>query len=180
MNIVVTFFIAISLSMDAFSLALSLGMRGLKPKDIWFLSLTVGLFHFLMPFIGTILGHIFYYGVHADANMLAGVIFLYIAYQMYKEYKTGEDVDFKMGIVGSVLFAVGVSLDSFGVGFALRLTGMNIVRSFSVFSLMSFSFTYLGLRLGKVFNIVLGNYSILLGSIIMCILSLLNFCHFLF
>ncbi len=180
MNIVVVFFIAISLSLDAFSLALSLGMRGLSSKDILILSSTVGISHFIMPFLGTILGHVFAYGVHADANMLAGVIFIYIAIQMFKEYRSEEVIDFKMGFVGAALFAIGVSLDSFGVGFALRLEGADIIKSFSLFTLASFSFTYIGLRLGKVLNSILGDYSILLGSFIMSILALLNFCHFLF
>ena len=50
--------IAISLSMDAFSLALAYGTLNLNKKDIYKLSLTVGVYHFIMPLLGLFLGSI--------------------------------------------------------------------------------------------------------------------------
>ena len=44
--------VAISLSMDAFSLALAYGTLGLGPKMLFKISLSVGLFHFFMPLLG--------------------------------------------------------------------------------------------------------------------------------
>ena len=62
MNIMNSFFIiiliAISLSMDAFSLSLAYGMEGINNKNKLFLSLTVGIYHFIMPLIGLILSNI--------------------------------------------------------------------------------------------------------------------------
>ena len=48
--------IGISLSMDAFSLALAYGISGITKKEIIILSLIVGIFHFCMPLIGLALG----------------------------------------------------------------------------------------------------------------------------
>ena len=44
--------IGISLSMDAFSLALVYGMAGLSSEEKILLSIIVGLYHFIMPLIG--------------------------------------------------------------------------------------------------------------------------------
>ena len=48
MNIILIFIIAISLSMDAFSLALAYGTISLSKKEINILSIVVGIYHFFM------------------------------------------------------------------------------------------------------------------------------------
>ena len=48
--------IAIALSMDTFSLSLSLGTYNISYKKIFQIALTVGLMHFLMPLFGDFLG----------------------------------------------------------------------------------------------------------------------------
>ena len=48
--------IAVSLSMDAFSLSLVYGTLNLEKKTIILQSLIVGLFHFFMPRIGIYVG----------------------------------------------------------------------------------------------------------------------------
>ena len=50
--------IGISLSMDAFSLALIYGMQGIQAKSKINLSLIVGIYHFIMPLIGLSFGTI--------------------------------------------------------------------------------------------------------------------------
>ena len=85
--------------MDAFSLALSIGTLGLTKKEIITLSSIVGAFHFFMPLIGTMVGRIFVSNVHVDANILAGIIFMYIAIQMFKDFKSGEEEIFKLSLL---------------------------------------------------------------------------------
>ena len=86
---------------------------------------------------------------------------------MFKDFKKEDEV-FKLSILGALLFAIGVSLDSLCVGFALQLDWI------------SAGFTYLGLSLGGVLNSLVGEYSVLVGAAIMAILGILNFCQFLF
>ena len=57
MNIILVFLIAISLSMDAFSLALAYGTNSLNKKEIRTLSTIVGIYHFFMPIIGMLIGN---------------------------------------------------------------------------------------------------------------------------
>ena len=56
MHLFFLFLIAISLSMDAFSLSLAYGTLNLKKKEIHRLALMVGIFHFVMPLFGHLFG----------------------------------------------------------------------------------------------------------------------------
>ena len=51
------FFIGIALSMDAFSIALSIGTNNLSKKSIGLTITLVGLMHFIMPQLGLMLGN---------------------------------------------------------------------------------------------------------------------------
>ena len=61
MNVIITtIIVGVSLSMDAFSLALAYGTYGLKNKEKIILSIIVGCFHFFMPLIGLVLGNLIF------------------------------------------------------------------------------------------------------------------------
>ena len=55
-QLLIYFFIAIGLSMDAFSLAIAYGTNNIEKKKILILSISVGLFHFFMPVLGSLIG----------------------------------------------------------------------------------------------------------------------------
>jgi putative Mn2+ efflux pump MntP len=162
--------------MDAFSLALSIGTMGFSLKNAFLLSFCTGIFHFFMPIFGSILGATFINHFHINTAFLSGIIFTYIALCMLKEFKEDDEKPFVMNLTSTLIFALGVSLDSFGVGFVLQ--GANRLISPLIFSGFSFSFTFLGLELGKALNKIIGRISILLGALIMIILALLNFVNF--
>ena len=70
-----TLLIGISLSMDAFSLALVYGMTGMKNKEKLLLSLIVGVYHFIMPLIGLIFGTILNKINVISIDIIASLIF---------------------------------------------------------------------------------------------------------
>lgn len=99
---------------------------------------------------------------------------------MFKDFKEDKKEDFRMNIIGIIIFALGVSLDSFGVGFVLDLSGFKVVLVPLIFTIFSFSFTFVGLLLGKKLSNMVGVYSELGGASIMFLLAMVNFCKFLF
>lgn len=179
MNYFFIILIAISLSMDAFSLALSIGTLSLPKGSFMKLSTIVGVFHFFMPLLGSLVGSLFIKYFHVDGHLLSSVIFFYIAIMMFKDFINDEVEEIDINIFGMIIFAFGVSLDSFGVGVALQRKFSNLLVSFAIFTISSFSFTYIGLKLGSLLNNLVGKYSILLGSSIMIILAIINLCQFL-
>lgn len=171
--------IAISLSMDAFSLALSVGTI-IKNKRKWALiSGIVGIFHFFMPLIGASLGYLFMTNLHIQADFLESIIFFYIAIVMFKDFKKEDDENIDLSFFGIFIFAFGVSLDSFGIGFTFSMDFIRMLLAVSIFAIISASFTFMGLMFGDKLQKRIGDYSILFGALIMSILAIINFCQLL-
>lgn len=99
---------------------------------------------------------------------------------MFREYKSDEEMNFEMKAWGILIFAISVSLDSFGVGFTFSEGISKVMQYTSIFALFSFAFTFLGLLLGKGLNRLVGNFAILFGAGIMSIMALSNFINFWF
>ena len=83
MNIILIFIIAVSLSMDAFSLSLAYGTISMQKKDVNLLSIIVGVYHFFMPILGMVIGKIMYDVVHLSGNFIILIIFSFIGIIIY-------------------------------------------------------------------------------------------------
>ena len=92
------FFIALSLSMDAFSLSLAYGSSYLKKKDLYLIPTIVGLFHFFMPIIGSFIGTSILQIVKISPNILVGIILILIGINMC--IKKEEELDETTGTIG--------------------------------------------------------------------------------
>lgn len=146
-NILIYFFMAVGLSMDAFSLALAYGTTKIPITKKIILSLTVGTFHFFMPKLGALLGTELLLNYIARANYLVGIIFIILALEMFfsrKDKKGGTITN----IISIIIFSFTVSIDSFSVGIALSLTTRNIDVACLIFAIVSAAFTFLGVELG--------------------------------
>ena len=71
----VTILLGISLSMDAFSLALGYGTQGIGKKNEILLAVIVGVFHFFMPLIGLFIGNAIYQYFVFNFDLVVGIIF---------------------------------------------------------------------------------------------------------
>ncbi len=165
------FIIGISLSMDAFSLALLYGTYGFSFKNQLMLSIIVGFFHFVMPLIGLWFGNnIFRYFIFS-ANLAVGVIFSIIGIEMILSIRRDEDVKIFSSIWGYLLFGFTVSIDSLTTGIGLSAITSTYFMACFMFMVCSGLFTYLGLRLGNQLNMSFGKYASLFGGIIMVVLG---------
>ena len=70
MNIILIFIIAISLSMDAFSLSLAYGTISMSKKEINVLSIIVGIYHFFMPILGMLIGSFVFNVLNINQNII--------------------------------------------------------------------------------------------------------------
>ena len=173
MDIILLFLIAISLSMDAFSLSLAYGTINLSKKNINLLSIIVGIYHFFMPIIGMFLGNYIIQFIHIGEDIVILIIFSLIGINMILESrKEKEDVK-SMKLSEMLLFGFAVSIDSFSVGIGLNNISNNTLLCSSIFSITSFIFTYLGLKLGKIINLIIGKLATLIGGITLIILGII-------
>lgn len=173
MSLYIIIVIAVSLSMDAFSLSLAYGTLNLEKKYILKLSVIVGIYHFFMPLIGLKLGNIIENIINVNPNLITLIVLSYIGIEMIIEsFKKQEKVK-KMNLKELILFGLAVSIDSFSTGIGLNTITQNYIASVTIFSLTSFIFTYLGLILGKKINNIIGKISTLIGGIILIIIGIM-------
>jgi len=174
-NFLTSLIIGISLSMDTFSLSLLYGTQGIKNKTKVILSIIVGIYHFIMPLIGLLIGQIINNYIIINLNILVGIIFLIISLQMIiSTYKKEEELP-TLSILGLFIFGLSVSIDSFSTGIGLEVINTNHIQAASIFSITSFIFTYTGLNLGNILNKKFGKYATIIGGIILLILSITYF-----
>ena len=147
-QILIYFFIAISLSMDAFSLAISIGTIEINKKNLIKLPITIGIFHFFMPIIGNKIGNIIHYKLFGKTNYLTALIFLILAIEMKLSKDSNEPVKI-INILTILFVALLVSIDSFTVGIAFGMNKENIILSSFIISVTSFFFTTIGLIIGN-------------------------------
>jgi len=166
----IVFLIAISLSMDTFSLSIAYGTLGLKKKKIFLLSSIVGVFHFFMPFLGNIIGVNLITKLPMDSDIIVGIIFILIALEMFNQENTVLSLEKLMAFI---IFGFTVSLDSFTVGIGLSKITNNYFLAYFLFALTSFIFTFIGLCFGRLLSSKFGQRASILGSIILIILSII-------
>ena len=166
-----TLIVGISLSMDAFSLALVYGTQGLDKRSKIILSLIVGIYHFVMPLIGLLFGNMLFNYFIFDVNLIVGIIFSIIGLEMVISSKRDEEIKVFLSLGGFLLFGFSVSIDSLTTGIGLRAINDNYLEVSSIFMVVSGLFTYMGLLFGNKLSDKFGKYATVIGG---CILLLLG------
>jgi putative Mn2+ efflux pump MntP len=120
--------IALALSLDAFGVALSIGLnKGVNFKSKMIFCFSFGFFQFFFSFIGTYLGIYFTKYITTMPNIAGGLVILIVGLLMIKEGmdERGVCLQFKPSMY--ILLGVSVSIDALIVGF----TAFNHISSFA-------------------------------------------------
>lgn len=170
-----TLIIGISLSMDAFSLALIYGTQSISKRNKIILSIIVGIYHFVMPLLGVFLGNVILKYLVINLSIVVSIIFLFIGIEMIISSIKDDSHDFVVSIFGFLIFGLSVSIDSFTTGIGLNVINNNYLEVSSIFCIVSGSFTYLGLILGNKLGSIFGKLSTIIGGVILIILGIIYF-----
>lgn len=140
--------IGIFLSVDAFAACLAFGTDRNKTKNLIITPLTIGIFHILFPVVAfTFFGvlQLNYYGI---GRYISSTIFISLGLinLLKKEHSKYRSV---LNIIGIIILAVGVSIDSFFIGISLSMKITNIFLPACIFGLISCLTTIIALLLGK-------------------------------
>ena len=172
MSFFIAIIIGLSLSMDAFSLSLAYGTQNLSLKKIYLLSIIVGLYHFFMPLLGLFVGKKIISLLPIKSNVLVFIVLFLIGIEMIVEsFKENVIID-KVNLWEMLVFGLAVSIDSFSLGLSLKSIYNNPYFLAFIFAVLSMTFTYIGLKLGKYINQRVGPISTLLGGIVLIIVGL--------
>jgi putative Mn2+ efflux pump MntP len=137
--------IAIVLSLDAFSVALSLGLTKSSTKSNTLFAILVGIFHFIMPSLGSLTSFAIFKKIVINGNKLLGFVLIILTIQMLLDLRKNREFTIRPSII---LLAFSVSVDSFFTGMGLGTQKDIKIANYLVFSLFSFIFSILGCKLG--------------------------------
>ena len=168
------FLIAISLSMDAFSLALVYGIIGMDKTKKILLAIIVGIYHFIMPLIGLYFGMLISNIQAINLTIITSVILIYIGINLIISSRKEEEI-LLPNILNFLLFGLSVSIDSLTLGIGLKTITNNYIITASIFAITSSFFTYTGLLLGQIIGSKVGNYSKIIGGITLIIIGIIMF-----
>ena len=146
------FFIALSLSMDAFAVSvckgLSVGRPGLRHClicGVWF-----GAFQALMPLAGWLLGVRFQGLISAVDHWIAFGLLALIGFNMVRESRadSAEEVDCSFGARAMLPLAVATSIDALAVGVTFAFLKVRILPAVSFIGGTTFLLSALGVKTG--------------------------------
>ena len=168
------FSVGIALSMDTFSLSLSIGTLSGHSKKILQISLIVGIMHFIMPLLGLLFGNQILKIIFKNPNYLMSFILFFIALLMLKDLFASKEETIDLRLLGIFLFALSVSFDSFTTGIGLKALTDNYITASLIFAGCSFTFTFLGLTIGKYSEQKLGKLATILGITLLFIIGIVH------
>ncbi|TFB19244.1 hypothetical protein E3U55_11040 [Filobacillus milosensis] len=164
--------LSVAIGMDAFSVALSIGLMNVRLRIIAGFILLVGLFHVIMPLAGVTLGHFLSHKLGVIAQLVGGWILIFIGAQMIIATLLEKNMTRNLHLPAITILAFTVSLDSFSVGLSLGMFGLNQVAIIIMFGIMSMFLSSLGIILARRGQTLLGKYSEALGGIVLIFLGL--------
>lgn len=175
-NYISLIIMGIALSMDAFSLSLSLGTLNIKIKDIISFSISTALFHFFLPILGLLIGEKANLILNFNTHKILGIILLILSIKLIYDIKNDETQNISLNIIGYIFFAMLVSIDSFTTGLGLPAITNSLLTASIIFSMLSGTFTFLGCILCKKATEKYGKIANYLGLLLLLALSFIYLC----
>lgn len=178
MNIWLVLSLALALAMDAFavSISVSLQVRGISHQQSFRLAFHFGLFQFLMPCAGWILGRSIQSFIHAVDHWIAFFLLLFIGGKMIKDSFTQENAaekkskDPTKGLTLMVL-AIATSIDAWAAGLSLGLLDVKVLYPALVIGMVAFILSLVGSRLGPILGKIFGKRAELLGGVVLILIG---------
>ncbi|MBJ6361873.1 manganese efflux pump MntP family protein [Paenibacillus sp. GCM10012307] len=162
-------FMAIALGMDAFSLGIGIGLKGIRLRDILILSSVIALFHILMPLAGMFTGG-YMSSLLGDVTVLAagGLLILLGGHMIYSSFRGDAVPSFNHRTLWGVLvFSLSVSIDSFSVGVSLGMFNTDLLMTVMMFGIFGGLMSVMGLLLGRRVSHNLGEYGEACGGMVL-------------
>jgi putative Mn2+ efflux pump MntP len=168
-----TLLLAVALGCDAFAVGLGVGTKSCNPRQVFRLSFHFGLFQFLMPLLGWVVGRNAVGFAQLWAPWIAfGLLFAIGAKMAYeslcppKTSQQGECPDATRGI-SLVILSLATSIDALGVGFSLGMLGRNLFSPALLIGVTACAMTWAAMKLGNRLSEAFGHRVGILGGIIL-------------
>ncbi len=149
-------FLAVGLSMDAFSVAVCKGLAMKTPdlKKMGIIGLWFGGFQALMPMLGYFLGTQFSAYITAVDHWIAFGLLALIGGNMVREAFFGEEgeADASLAVGTMLMLAIATSIDALAVGITLAFLKVEIFSAAAYIGVATFILSVIGVKVGNMFG----------------------------
>lgn len=176
MNIPELFFLAVALAMDAFAVAICIGLT--KPKfhikNAVIVGLYFGAFQAIMPLLGYFVGDVFAKRITAFDHWVVFVFLSFLGVKMViGSFKKDEGLDKEasLGLAAMLPLAIATSIDAFAAGVSFAFSRVNIIPAIILVGVITFVISALGVKIGGIVGLKFKSKAELLGGIILIALA---------
>ncbi|GAV22195.1 manganese efflux pump MntP [Carboxydothermus pertinax] len=165
--------LAVALGTDSFSLCVGLGMGRIKRQEIIALSLTVLVYHIVMPILGWYAGDLTGRFLGRVATYIGAAILIYLGYKMIRQGLSPEDKlpTINYNLAGLLIIGLSVSMDALSVGFTLGTVKVNLWLVALTTGIIAGLMTLAGLITGRRVSKVFGERAQLVGGLILLLIA---------
>ena len=167
--------LAFVLGIDAFSVALAIGTRGSTFRQTFRLSFHFGLFQFLMPIVGWLLGRNVVFLIQRYDHWVAfallfliGTKMIYEAFRHTPEKVTGD----RTRGWSLIALSVATSIDALGAGVGMGILKTYLLYPCAIIGITAAAMTLTGIKLGSVISAIIGSRMEAVGGVVLILLSL--------
>ncbi len=173
--------IAVALSMDAFAVSVCKGICSIKRSisTAVIVGLYFGIFQAIMPLLGYYLGDSIHQYVEAYSGYVACFILSCIGYVMIKNAIKADDGENKedeanlsIAPLAMISAAIATSIDAFAVGVVFSTLEINLYSSVAIIGLTTFIISFIGVRIGSLFNDKLQKKAEIIGGVTLIIIGI--------
>ncbi|MDR0198441.1 MAG: manganese efflux pump MntP family protein [Methanomassiliicoccaceae archaeon] len=176
MSIAELFLIALALSMDAFAVAVCLGLRHKATAgNMFIVGSYFGLFQAVMPLIGYFAATLFVDTIVGYDHWIAFALLSFLGARMIAgSFKDNDALRNGSGSLrpGVMLpLAVATSIDALAVGISFAVIDVNIAPAVLIIGVVTFALAMLGVRIGEVFGMRIGSKAEFAGGVILILIG---------
>ena len=165
--------ISIGLAMDAFGVSIGKGLSmpvGENGRKVT-LAFLFGLFQFLMPVMGWLIGRQFIDVISEWDHWIIFGLLGYLGIAMIREGLSDEDDEDDdkqfLGVWEMMMLSVATSLDAMAVGLTFAFMPINVWEASTMIGVITFGISLIGVYLGKFMGQFVGKYADILGVVIL-------------
>lgn len=171
MGLQTIFALALALSADAFSFSLGLGMTGVNRRQVIQISLTVLVFHIIMPLAGYFVGEVLGAFFGKWAGIVGAAVLILLGLRMVWEGIGSPRANISRYVLtstyGITLLGAAVSLDALSVGFTLGTQRMPLGLAAAIIGLIAGIMTFTGLGFGRKIGEWIGQRAVAVGGLVL-------------
>lgn len=165
--------LGVALSMDCFTVSITCGLQKcMCRKRVLLLAFFFGMFHVILPTLGSLLGEVFHIFMKSVDHWIAFALLAIIGIKMIMEgrqFKLKEKIFDIASTKVLLTLSLATSMDAFvvGIGFPIKYTLLQICVALAIIFVTIFTISLIGVRMGEKVNFIKPRIALFLGGAIL-------------